>query len=247
MAGASAIRYPVLSIEPIPMAIIERTFSPADLAHADAIIFVSANAVEYGVPVIQQYGGLGADLVFADSTWYAIGNTTADALRSSLPAGSTQQIETPSRGRDSEALLAMSALQDVAGQHIIIVCGHSEAGGRTLLQQTLRERHAVVTLLICYERKNLVATTAAQHALVVQLQSGGITTFLALSIETLDSLMNNMHDITGWQHSTLLVSHPRVADAARQRGWLRCEVVPMNNQALVEALYVLKPTLPDAS
>ena len=98
----------------------------------------------------------------------------------------------PSSGNDSEALLAMPALRDVAGQHIIIVCGHSEAGGRTILQRLLRERGAVVTLLTCYTRKSAVVTEAAQQLLYALLQSKTPCAFLALSVETLDSLMQNI-------------------------------------------------------
>jgi len=237
-AGARVIRYPVLTIEPRSQIAIEKTFSRADLAHANGIIFVSANAVEYGLPVIRQYGELRAD-----ATLYAIGKMTAEALCLALPAGFTQKIETASPGNDSEALLAMPALQDVTGQHMFIVCGYSEAGGRTLLQQTLSARGAMVTLLTCYERKRLKVTADEQNALAAQLQSGDMTAFLTLSIETLDSLMENMSNMTGWQRCTLLVSHHRVAEAGRERGWTRCEIVPMNKPALVEALQLLKPTL----
>ena len=237
-AGAKVVSYPVLEITPLPLSAIEKTFARIDWQRADAVIFVSANAAVHGAPVIRHYGGLPSGAVM-----YAIGKMTADALRDVLKPEPVDNIQTPSSGNDSEALLAMSALQYVARQHIIIVCGRSEAGGRRLLQQTLNERDAIVTLLICYERKGLAVTSAEQRDLEAQLQSGGATAFLALSVETLDSLMDNLQNVSGWQRCPLLVSHPRVAEAARERGWTRCEIVPMNNRALIEALHVLKPTL----
>lgn len=237
-AGAKVILYPVLEITPLPLSAIEKTFARDDWQRANAVIFVSANAASRGAQVIKHYGGFPVGI-----TLYAIGKMTADALQDSLEPHSSINIQSPSSGNDSEALLAMSALQDVAGQHIIIACGRSEAGGRRLLQQTLNERGAIVTLLICYERKGLAVTSAEQHGLEAQLQSAGLTAFLALSVETLDSLMENLRNTSGWQRCPILVPHPRVAEAARERGWTRCEIVPMNNRALVEALHVLKPTL----
>ena len=237
-AGAKTVSYPVLEITPLPLSAIEKTLARNDWQCANAVIFVSANAAVHSASVIRHYGGLPSGAVR-----YAIGKMTADALQDVLKPEPAGNIQTPSSGNDSEALLAMSTLQDVAGQHIIIVCGRSEAGGRRLLQQTLNERGAIVTLLICYERKSLAATSAEQRELEAQLQSGDVTVFLALSIETLNSLMENIQNINGWQRCLLLVSHHRVAETARERGWTRCEIVPMNNRALIDTLHALKPTL----
>lgn len=297
-AGAKTILYPVLDIAPLPdaetIAELEKTFSLDELKLANAIIFVSANAVEHGMPKLKHWRGLQASSMHSSprkathntthsATLYAIGKMTADALRNALRAAPYQayantptpiKIETPSSGNDSEALLSMPALQDVAGQHIIIVCGDSKSGGRTVLQQTLRERGARVTLLICYKRKAALATAAERQNLEAQLQSQNPTAFLALSVETLDSLMSNIGNIysngssdsnesnvsresddnnennsnadnskTGWQRCTLLVSHKRVAEAARARGWQHVEVVPMVSDALIAALHLLKPRL----
>ena len=237
-AGAKTISYPVLEITPLPLSVIEKTLAQNDWQRANAVIFVSANAAVHGASVIRHYGGLPSGALM-----YAIGKMTADTLQDVLKPEPANNIQTPSSGNDSEALLAMSTLQDVARQHIIIVCGRSEAGGRRLLQQTLNERGATVTLLICYERKGLAVTSAEQRNLKEQLQSGGATAFLALSIETLNSLMENIRNINGWQQCMLLVSHHRVAETARELGWTRCEIVPMNNRALIDALHVLKPAL----
>ena len=240
-AGANVIRYPVLDIAPLALAIVEQTCSQHDLQNAHALIFVSANAVQHGLPILKRWGGFPANL-----TLYAIGKITADTLQNAVNHAATNHkinIITPTSGNDSEALLAMPTLQGVAGQTIILVGGSSATGGRTLLQQTLRARGAVVTLLTCYERKAITVTAAQQALLSTRLESPSAIAFLALSVETLDALMDNLAKLVGWQEATLLVSHPRVAKAAHDRGWRRCEVVPMQNQALVDALVLLKPTL----
>lgn len=239
-AGAKTITYPVLDIQPLPADEIERrsTDSTANLANTTAIIFISANAVAYGMPTLQRWRGFPAS-----GTLFGIGKITADALKNATVFDdhwlARWQTGAPSSGNDSEALLAMPSLQEVAGQHIIIVCGHSETGGRKVLQQTLCERGATVSLLVCYERKAISVSSAEQSALRAQLQSQSPTVFLALSVETLDSLMDNVAKLADANivlRCTLLVSHPRVAEAARQRGWHHCAVVPMNDAALADAI-----------
>ena len=66
-AGAEVIEFPVLKISPIDASI---TFS--DLARATHIIFVSANAVAYGAPVLQRAGTIDASVQV-----FAIGRATA--------------------------------------------------------------------------------------------------------------------------------------------------------------------------
>ena len=258
-AGATTISYPVLDIRPLSLDEVERrrvenaanAANLANLTTTNVIIFISANAVSYGIPVLQHWRGFPVN-----GTLFGVGKTTTDALKDATAFDGhwlvDWQIASPSSGNDSEALLAMPALQDVAGQHIIIVCGHSETGGRKVLQQTLRERGAAVSLLVCYERKAISVSAAEQLALQAQLQTQPLNTFfLALSVETLDSLMDNIAGLTTHHEAgsitkaailrrcTLLVSHPRVAEAARQRGWLHCEVVPMHNVALADAIAAL--------
>lgn len=242
-AGAKAIIYPVLDIQPLPVDEVERRWvdaidTNANLAATKSIIFISANAVAYGMPILQHWRGFPAN-----GALYGIGKITTDALKNApISEGHWQvgwQTVSPSSGNDSEALLAMPSLRGVAGQHIIIVCGHSETGGRKVLQQTLLERGAAVSLLVCYERKAISVSSAEQSALRAQLQAQSPSFFLALSVETLDSLMDNIAkfaDATIVQRHTLLVSHRRVAEAARQRGWQHCAVVPMNNAALAGAI-----------
>ncbi|WP_275576186.1 uroporphyrinogen-III synthase [Aquitalea magnusonii] len=62
---------------------------------------------------------------------------------------SGQDILFPTAGSDSEALLALPQLADVAGQHWLIVRGQ---GGRALLADTLCARGAQVSLAEVYQR-----------------------------------------------------------------------------------------------
>ncbi|MEO8386219.1 MAG: uroporphyrinogen-III synthase, partial [Betaproteobacteria bacterium] len=175
-AGAIAIEFPVLDIAPITVSLAAK-----DLTAADAFIFVSANAVEYGVPTVRRAGAFPASAEI-----FAIGRATAAALSD---AGFTNVVS-PQQSIDSEGLLALRQLRAVTGRHIILVKGQSELGGRRLLEQTLTARGARVTTLECYRRGPLMPDSAAREALGESLAAGQIHAFFAMSTETLESLMN---------------------------------------------------------
>ena len=230
-AGADVIEFLVLDI-----AAIDATLAAGELASASAIIFVSANAVEYGAPLIKLAGGAPVGMEI-----FAIGGATAAAL---AQAGFAHVVS-PQQSIDSEGLLAMPQLLSVEGRHIILVKGRSESGGRTLLEQTLPKRGARVTVLECYRRAPMVPDLAAREALRQSLASGGVHACFALSVETLDSLNNifSIMDITPQSQMVLLVPHPRVAAAARARGFGKVAEVPLAESAMINALADLKPRL----
>jgi len=131
-AGGSAFCFPVLDI----VAIDENVVSAAagSLATPDIVVFVSRNAVEYGLKYSQR-GQLAA-----------IGPSTAAAIAA---AGRIVDIQ-PVAGYDSEHLLAEPAFNDVAGKHVRIVRGST---GRELLADELIARGADVHYLSVYERR----------------------------------------------------------------------------------------------
>ena len=230
-AGADIIEFPVLSIAPI-----NATLPAAELAGASGLIFVSANAVEHGVPLVLRAGGAPVGMEI-----FAIGRATAAAL---AQAG-FKNVVSPQQSIDSEGLLAMPQLLRVEGRHIILVKGRSELGGRTVLEQTLTSRGARVTVLECYQRAPIVPDLAAREALRESLASGRVHACFALSVETLDSLDNifSMMELTPQSQMVLLVPHPRVAVAARARGFNRVAEVPLAEPAMINALADLKPRL----
>ena len=235
--GARVMLFPVLSIEPIPAASIDKNFLRHDLATANAIIFVSANAAEYGVAAIQARGGFSTE-----TTIFAIGRATAEKLG----AAGLINVQLPEAGNDSEALLALPALQNVQGQNIVIVRGLSEAGGRAHLQTTLRERGAHVVTLECYVRRAVHADDESRSRLKVALLQHKIHAISVLSVETLDSLIANLANenvAEGLHECMMLVPHPRVAEAALKLGFAKVSVVPMGGEPLRAALLKLKPAL----
>lgn len=108
----------------------------------DKIIFISRNAVKYGIEMLLDYW---PDWPLS-LEWYAVGPATAKALFdydkiASIPAEAS-----------SEGVLAMAEMQQLMGQKILIVRGE---GGRETLKKGLSERGAEVTYLEAYRRQEV--------------------------------------------------------------------------------------------
>jgi uroporphyrinogen-III synthase len=229
-AGAAVIEYPVLEIVPLRTSIAED-----DLTRAAAVIFVSANAVEHGLPVLRAAGPIAPDTLMM-----AIGNATANALRNAA----IERVVSPQQSIDSEGLLALPQLRQVQGQLIILIKGRSASGGRTLIEQTLSGRGATVMALECYERRDLPPDPVTRGELLVALKQMPNGAVMALSVETLQGLMASLAgDEALLRKAALLVPHPRVAAAAAERGFQHVFEVPMSAAKLVAALTALKPQL----
>lgn len=137
--GAVALRLPTLAIRPASDAVAAAALI-ARLDEFDVAVFISPNAVHFGVELIRATREVPAGLALA-----AVGKATAQTLRA---LGLTVQI-CPVDGADSEALLAEPALQAVAGKRVVIFRGE---GGREALAAGLRERGAEVEYAQVYRR-----------------------------------------------------------------------------------------------
>jgi uroporphyrinogen-III synthase len=171
-AGGTAIRFPVLSIVGRERGEIDADYG--DLA-PDVVVFVSANAVTYGLPVLHEVG----------AKFAAVGPATAAALSE---AGRPPDI-VPASGYDSESLLAEPAMTDVKGKRILIVRGQN---GRERLAETLRDRGATVSYLAVYRRERFRHDDESVAAIVRQLLAGDIDVISVLSVETLEHLVELM-------------------------------------------------------
>ncbi|MGB5738682.1 MAG: uroporphyrinogen-III synthase, partial [Woeseia sp.] len=168
-AGGEVIAFPVMDIVPRERAAIAKDL--AALRAADIVIFVSPNAVEYGLVATASAGSVAA-----------IGAATAAALEA---AGCTVDI-VPESGFDSEALLQEPAMQRVSGKRIQIVRGD---GGRELLAATLSARGAEIDYLPVYQRLPHAASPAELAALESAWQSCAIDYVIAMSVASLDFLL----------------------------------------------------------
>jgi uroporphyrinogen-III synthase len=201
-AGGTPFVFPALDIEAVPAAELSEPL--AHLAEADSVIFISPNAAQYGMAAIRAGGSLPAT-----AQLFAVGPGTARALAGHGVSG----VITPD-GQDSEALLALPQLREVAGKRVVIVRG---VGGRTLLADTLRQRGAAVHYLECYRRVRPQADAAALLAL---WQSGGIDAVTVTSAETLHNLAALLGEAGRplLLRTPLFAPHAKIAAAARHFG-----------------------------
>lgn len=193
--GAIAVRLPVIRIEPTDFnSLASRVGRIEDF---DTIIFTSANAVKFGVPLL----GARRDLTIA-----AVGPATARAL---AQAGQRVTI-VPRDGFDSENLLLQPALVHVRGKRMLIVKG---TAGRELLEQQLTLRGASVTLAEVYERKRVEYTAESLEA----VESGFLACALRIITVTSAEIAHGLLEVGSqtlrheFEHARWVVPSVRVA------------------------------------
>lgn len=135
-AGADIIALPLLAVAALPMTGAQRDCLLA-LDRYDGVIAVSRNAARWGLAVVAEYWPQWPHALPA----FAVGAGTAAVLDQ---AGLT--VTHPEQ-ENSEGLLALPALQAVAGQRWLLWRGEQ---GRELLADTLRARGAHVDILPLY-------------------------------------------------------------------------------------------------
>ncbi len=198
--GGRVHAFPVIDI--VPRAAADIAADAKALRPPDIVIFVSANAVRYGLSAFA-----GNDAQFA-----AVGPATAAAVAS---AGGHADI-VPSAGYDSEHLLAEDSLKHVAGKTVTIVRGQS---GRELLAETLRHRGAHVQYLSVYRREKHRFTAAELSAVEDAWRSGGIDAVVVMSVASLDGLLHALPPacLRGLETTRLVGPSERVIQTALER------------------------------
>ncbi|MEQ8802707.1 uroporphyrinogen-III synthase [Haliea sp.] len=222
--GLCAHQLPLLALEPLaalPAAERTRVLALDEFHH---IIFISANAVRFGMEVIENHWPqlpLGLN-------WYAVGDGTARALAA---FGVTAQ--TPGSDMTSEGLLALPDLQSCSGERVLLVKGE---GGREALARALVDRGARVDTLACYRRVapalapgEFAAAVARWDIGLVMISSGeGLANMLALLSPEESSKLQDI---------CLLLPSGRVAAAAAAAGFRHCLVAGnASDKAMLRAL-----------
>lgn len=217
-AGGIPLLFPLLEIAPSahPLLLQQQL---AHLEQYQLLIFISPNAVQYGMAAIRLAGGLPTGAQIA-----TVGAGSAKALRE---AGITS-VMVPAERFDSEGLLALPELQQVVGKRVLILRGDA---GRELLGDTLKARGATVEYASCYQRSKPLHDG---HTLL-QLSPDAIT---VTSSEALGYLWQMLDEDARQRIAALplFVPHVRIAALAQQQGWRNVQVSAAGDDGLLAAL-----------
>ncbi|MCF7981808.1 MAG: uroporphyrinogen-III synthase [Pseudomonadales bacterium] len=223
--GATALELPVIEIQSVELTPADKQ-KIMDLDRYDVLILVSVNAVNLGIPQIDQYW----PQIPPHIHWYAVGRATADALAT---FGIVAQIS--DKGADSEALLALPTLQQLSGQRVLLLKG---MGGRELMAQTLQARGAVVESVSLYRREKIVYHKAQiLQRLGEQLPDIIVVTSVAILESMHAQLLPCYRNLFG---VNLVVASKRIAQAAKKLGYQNVVIANgASDQAVIDALNVI--------
>lgn len=223
-AGGQVILFPVLAIaapqdQQAVLAVLQR------LAQFDLAVFISPNAVDYGLRYAAQVGGLPTHLQIA-----AVGAGTARVLQS---AGHPPTL-VPEHDFNSEALLALDALQQVAGKKVVIFRGE---GGREHLADTLRSRGAQVEYVQVYRREKPPVDRAVLFDAWARKSISAIVVTSNESLQNLFDLVGSEGQVYLRDTQLVLVSE-RAVELSRRLGIQRAPIVAerAGDEAIVIAL-----------
>jgi uroporphyrinogen-III synthase len=220
--GGRAMAFPVIDI--LDVADASKLNALIDRLDAfDAAIFISPNAVTKAMHAISARRTLPKELRVA-----AIGAGSARELNRL----GVEQVIVPKARFDSEALLDLPELENVAGKRIVIFRGD---GGRPVLGDTLKARGASVEYAECYRR---VKATSDVTPLLHAWGRGEIDGVVATSSEGL----RNLHAMLGdagrgaLAATPLFVPHPRIAQTARELGLAHVVATASGDEGIARAI-----------
>lgn len=207
--GFTTVAVPLLAIEPVQEADAVQSIKNLilDFDQFDKVIFVSQNAVREAFEWLQGYW----PQLPVGVEYFAVGSKTAACARA-------QGVEVvgAEQSMNSDELLAMSQMQNVWGQKILIFRGQ---GGLPRLGEVLHERGAIVRYCELYQRKLPAGVIEYIQPLLPVAEEDVIAVF---SGETLQNLVAVL-DANGVCDRTMPIVVPgkRVAQLAYNLGFSR--------------------------
>jgi uroporphyrinogen-III synthase len=225
--GLRAEALPLIAIGPAPDAKALRQMLAA-LQPGALVMFVSPNAVQ------QTAAALGGRLPWPEGVRAA---ATGPGTVAALQAAGVRpgQIVAPDEAAlqfDSEALWQLLQHEDWRGRQVRVVRGE---GGREWFAETLRAAGAEVQLVQGYSRCAATLDAAGRALLHLALAQPQDCVWLFSSSEGIDHVMA-MAPQADWAASVAWVSHPRIAETARARGWRQVSLLPPGLDAIVHAV-----------
>ena len=221
-AGGTPILFPLIEITPLnDYSQFERVIS--EIGNYDWAIFISSNAVQNAMPRLVKLG-IPSNLQFA-----AIGPVTAKELQNF----GVEEVLTPKERFDSESLLTLPEMTNVAGKKIMIIRG---VGGRDVLAETLKARGAQVTFAECYQRINPQTDCDLLAQLYAENKLHGI---VVTSSEAMRHLLDLTDNADWLKHVTLFVNHARIAELPLQMGLKVLIADALGDEAMLDKLEVI--------
>jgi len=169
------------------------------------IVFVSRNAVEIGMPLINKYGGLPKTI-----RTLAVGAETAKQLyRFGVDA------MFPDSGTGADALLKVGQLSDLTGRNILIIRGDNSL---VWPEEKMRKRGAEVSNLVVYYQT--VPETCKTKINTVFNSDNNVAGIFAHSSQSVINLIESAGDNLGKLLNTKLIAgSDRIAKVALDYGW----------------------------
>jgi uroporphyrinogen III methyltransferase/synthase len=224
-AGFKVSHTPVLKLNYLTPSSAELTV----LDEADVIIFISQDAVK----------GLAAvtSTLPEHPHYICVGTSTASALQTHFKCKSTVPEQ-----QDTEGMLALAALSEVAEKRIVIVKG---TGGRPDLAKTLKARHALLTQLEVYER---LPAASSPDEWLDHWKRSQIDGIVITSNAAVDAIFNTQQETyLAWlTASTFFVVSERIAEylkATRHVTGVICVTNGAQDEHVFKAILAARQTL----
>ena len=207
--------FPTLEIKPIDASVKRDQY--------DAVIFISANAVENGLEILKKIEYLNI---------FAVGAATAKKLIDNH----IMVDDFPKEKASSEALLNLKSVLSLNGKNILIFRGK---GGRETLRIGLEKNNNKIEYAQVYDRVVCELSELHQQSLKVFLsdKQGFIS---VTSNENLDGLMilaKQLNQLDNLKQYPMIVLSERIQEYAQSFGFKRTIVTPdISDQAIVSVL-----------
>lgn len=198
--GARAIPFPLLDIVPISQS-GESVQKILDSDQYQLSIFISRNAVRFGVPCLKdRWQGLPEHML-----WIGVGRSTAAEMARAAISGTYPELAS------SEGVLSMAETRRMNGKRVLIIRGE---GGRELLAASLRQRGAQVDYLEVYRRKKHPWSRAQLRQLLTAERIRAV-------VVTSGEALHYFSELAGKVGADLILLVPsaRLLDVARQLGF----------------------------
>lgn len=201
-AHAVPVRFPVLTISPVS----DETPLLDMAVHLDSydfVVFVSPNAVSHALRVMLRH-----------RRWPSAVRAVSIGQSSELALAKfgVSQVLSPHDKFDSESLLALAELHQMAGKRVLVCRGD---GGRELLGETLSARGATVDYLTCYHRAQATTDPAPLLKLWQNNTLDAVTLTSSEGVRYFAGMVGHL-GLAYWRHTPTFVSHARIAHEAER-------------------------------